>query len=404
MRDCGLGQWPAGLGSVWFLVNPINVSAVLGSDTTDQIGSGAAGFLSFALAWRFCKEERQLSSGDAAPLWLMVGSLIALGLAMLFKESGLAFAGILWAILGFAIWRDRCRLAPGTVRRVAIFFILSIMLTAGYFIYRDAARDPRPIIFGTGRYQFRIGTNILSNEILLLVAPLIPFSTVDAYIATVRRVPLSLTAMSFCLLAWLLLLSAGATIARRWPAVLGLGILASCAGVPVVFLNHVSELYAYNVAPFWAVVVALTIPPLLEPHRPQVMRVTTAVFASAVLVSSVIAVKQKASYFEANGHNAAILLPQVVEFAKQLPPQGTLFLYDRRDPGTIRYSEFLGDPLMSLDDTGLRNGVGPWVKHLARRPDIRVKYVTEEPPHESADIVLVPDVAGKIVGLKVLSK
>src|SRR5262245_34333656 len=44
LRAGGLRRWPSFVGSVWFLVNPINVSAVLGGDTVDQVGSGSPAF------------------------------------------------------------------------------------------------------------------------------------------------------------------------------------------------------------------------------------------------------------------------------------------------------------------------------------------------------------------------
>src|ERR1700730_5498357 len=38
LRKRGLRLVPSVLGAVWFLLNPINVSAVLGGDTNDQVG------------------------------------------------------------------------------------------------------------------------------------------------------------------------------------------------------------------------------------------------------------------------------------------------------------------------------------------------------------------------------
>jgi hypothetical protein len=384
LRNCGLPLGQSLLGAVWFLVNPINVAAILGGDGNDQVGSGAAGFLSFALAWRFSEALRQSPSGTAPPLRLAVGNLMALAIALLFKENGLAFAGIVLLVLGFAIWRGHRSPVPGATRWLVLFMVACVALTVGYFAYRGMARDSKPISFGTERYEFRIGGNILVNEAQLLGAPLLPFSTVDAYTAVVHRASLMLAAMGAGLLAWLALLGTGLTIAKKWPAAFGLGILAACAGVPVVLTNHVSELYAYNITPFWAVIVALALPALLEPHRPRRVRIVTAVLLLGVLASDVVAVNRKASQMAVNGRNAVMLMPQVVDFARQLPPGGKLLLWDRQEPGTLSYGVFLMSPFMSLE------WGGDWVEHLAHRPDIYVKVVAE-PAHEPADIVLVPD-------------
>jgi hypothetical protein len=382
LRTCGLPLGHSLLGALWFLLNPVNVVAVLGSDSTDQVGSGAAGFLSFALAWRFSETLRQSPSAKSPPFWLAVGSLVALAIALLFKENGLAFAGIVPLVLGFTIWRCRRSLVPGATRWLVLFIAASVAVTAGYFAYRAVARNSRPITFGTARHELKMGENILVNEAQLLGAPLLPFSTVDAYVAAVNRKPLVLGAMGAGLLAWLTLLGIGVTIAKKWPAVLGLGLLGACAGVPVVLTNHVSELYAYNVAPFLAVIVALALPPLLEPRRPLLVRSVTAVLLLGVLVSDVVAVNHKASQMAVNGHNAVVLMPQVVDFARQLPPDGKLLLWDRQEPDMLSYGVFLMSPFRSL------SWAGPWVKHLAHRSDIQVKGVTDW-KIEPADTVLV---------------
>lgn len=392
LRTIGLRPWPSLLGGLWFLANPINVSAVLGrGDTIDQVGSGAAGFLSFALAWRFSDELRQASSGTTPPLRLAAGCLTALAIGLLFKESGLAFSVIVPLVLGFAMWRCRRDQVPGATRRLVLFMLACVAITAVYLIYREIARDSEPpITFGMGRYEFRIGGNILVNEALLLGAPFLPFSSADAYAAVVLGTPTVLGAMGLGLLAWLTLIAAGLTIGRQWPAALGLGILAACTGVPVVLMNHVSELYAYNVAPFAAVIVALALSALLEARRSRLVCGITAVFFLGVLVSNVVAVNQKAARLAVRGHHAVVLIPQVVEFARDLPRGGTMLLYDPLEPGSISYSDYLGGPLSAINDGSEGKYVGRWVKHLARRSDINVNFVTEL-PRVSADAILVLD-------------
>jgi hypothetical protein len=117
------------------------------------------------------------------------------------------------------------------------------------------------------------------------------------------------------------------------------------------------------------------------------VRSVTAVLLLGVLVSDVVAVNHKASQMAANGHNAVVLMPQVVDFARQLPPAGKLLLWDRQEPEMLSYGVFLMSPFQSL------SWAGPWVKHLAHRPDIQVKNVTDW-KLEPADIVLVPDNSG----------
>jgi hypothetical protein len=192
------------------------------------------------------------------------------------------------------------------------------------------------------------------------------------------------------MLTWLAMLAAGVTFGKRWPATVGLAILAACAAMPVVLLNHVSELYAYNLAPFAAIIVALALPPLMEVRRTLLVRALTTVFLLGVLFSHVVAVKRKASQFEANGRDAVVLVPLVIDFARQLPPSGVLVLCEPPHPATMSYSEFLGGPFMGINDGADGRNIEKWVKHRAQRPDISIKFVADL-PHESADMILVPD-------------
>jgi hypothetical protein len=198
------------------------------------------------------------------------------------------------------------------------------------------------------------------------------------------------------------LLGVGLTRARQWPKAVGTLILAACAGVPVVLMNHVSELYAYNVAPFWGVVVALSLRGLLDARGRSIVRSVTAMLLFGILISNVVAVNRKASQIRGNGDGASVLIPQLVDFARQLPFGGVLVLYDRQEPGTISYSEFLGGPFMALTDGAGGRSVGKWVKHLASRPDIDVRLVVDA-PQSPADIVLIPDTAEGVLRVHELS-
>ena len=368
-------------------INPIGVLPVLGNDTMSQVGSTLCGFVSFACAWRY--GQRLVSAARAAQAgWHgmaeVSGCIVALALALLFKETGLSFGGLVPLTLAYWLWQARRRGQGSATVKLGALLAACVVTTGLYMVYRNAFA-PVHLAWGTsGPYDFRIGLNILVNQVFLYVAALLPASTADVFVAYHHRVVLVLAGIGLLAVAWGVVLCAGVVRARAGRVTLGLLIAASCATVPVTLMNRVSELYAYNMLPFLSMLSGLAVTGLLVRRSGAAARGIAVLLLLAVVVSDVVAVRRKAAEMMYNGEAAAALTPQVTELARQLPPQGKLLLLEQSHPGACYYSVFL-----TTDFHGL-NSAEEWIRHLTHRPDISVKLVAEQ-TLEPADMVLIRD-------------
>lgn len=392
LRTLGRGEAPALLGALLFVFSPAAVAGVLGNDTFSQVGSTALGFGAVALAWRYLRcfvATAPCGSlpppADPAPaLRDAAGSAALLGLALLFKETALSFALILSLLLGYALLRSR-RAGPARPPYPLVVLLLAYAaVTAGYMLYRARMAPTHFELGGTGNYSFRIGDNILKNQVLLFGAAVLPGSTADAFAAFARRAVLPLGAVAVLTLLWLGLLARGVTLARAWPATLGLLVLASAATFPVTLMNHVSELYAYNMLPLLAVIMTLALAALFDPRRPAARRAVAAVIVLAACAGNLRAVTSKALQMRANGAAAASLAAQAVEYARQLPPGGRMLLVERPRAGAVYYSLYLTSDFQGLI------AAERWIKHRSGRSDVSIAIVDQD--HAGpADLVLVRD-------------
>jgi hypothetical protein len=362
------------LASFLLAIHPVGVLAVLSNDTFSQVGSTLFGFLSFSLAWRYSHSvvaPEASSTGWPAGAATAIGSVLLLWVALLFKETGLSFAPVVCLTVLYGVWRTyRTEPAPPT-RKLAILLGAYVFTVALYFVYRLKMAATGVAFGGSDPYAMRIGPNIAANEVLLFGAALLPLSTVDAFVAAAQRSLPILAGMAVLTVAWVGLLARGLLLSRSWSLVLGVLLLALCATMPVALMNHVSELYSYNLAPFLAVIIALSLGALLQRSR-KTWRAITSVILVVVATSAVVAVSRKAAQMRHNGAASARLAAQVVERARALPPGGKLLLVERAHAGVPRYSVFLTTDFHCL------RVAERWLKHLAGRPDISIQVVDEQ--------------------------
>jgi len=106
-----------------------------------------------------------------------------------------------------------------------------------------------------------------------------------------------------------------------------------CPFVPVVFLNHVSELYVYNATPLFVLALVL----LIRSSKHQLFRV---VVYGCLLLNAVSAFS-KAQMMYNNGERARRVVENIVSYGTSLPLSSTITLIANPDPKRLNYSVFL---------------------------------------------------------------
>ncbi len=361
----GLAWGPALVAALWFVSHPVCVSGVLGNDTFGQIASTLFGFVAIALAYRhgaWCggQTERGVSG---APLWCA----LALVLSLLSKESGLAHVGLVMLVVLYWGWRG----ARPAARRLLPLGLTCGVVLVGYLAWRSFAAPPHTNWGGAGDYDLRLGSNILTNEGLLFGAGLLPWSTADVYLGFRAGAAKPLAAAGAVAAVWGALLVWGLVRARAGRAVLGLVMLAGGAGVPMVLMNHVSELHSYNLLPFLALLVALAVRGVLDDAR-RWARVVTVVVLVLVLSADVWATVRKGRQMQRVGVAVGQMLPQVVEQARKAPRDARLLLVNQPRGRDLTYSVFL-----TRDFDGLEPAAD-WIRRLAQRPDVGVQIMRSD--------------------------
>jgi hypothetical protein len=332
-----------------------NAMAVLGLDTLSQVMTVMFGLGAVAL----------LMKPAWAPVWqpgpLRLAAALALYLLALFsKESAVGFLPVLLLIL----WTDAGPAARATGPRTFAITLALLVLTAGFLALRSHAGAPSPE-FGGERYDLRLGANLFANAGLGLLALALPGSTLWLVEATQQA-------------RWALagLLAAGAVAvgaavvtalwraarrpqAARWIACGGL-VMA-----PILPLNHVSELYAYQAMPFMAVAFGIAVATGWELLGRRGPRMALAVALALLGTLHVSAVREKLRLAVANGERAARLLASIEPWVARVPAGGTLALVTP-DSLPKGYSVF---HLSGYAPLRFAEG---WLQERHGRPDLRL--------------------------------
>lgn len=377
LRREGVDGRAAFVAALLLACHPACVSGVLGNDTVSQIGSTFFGFLAFTRVWRI---GRELHDGRPCPFLAAVWMVAFLALALLFKETGLSFAAILPAAALF--WAYRCHTAGlrTAARKLIVLIGTLAAATVVYMLYRGQMAPTRLRFGDESGYQFHLGGNILVNQAFLFGASFLPASTADLFMAICRRAWPILSLVAVLISVWIGFLAFGLKRGGAVKQAAGALLLASLATLPVTLMNHVSELYTYNMSPFIALAVAAAMKAWLAPG-PRVATSKWVAWLILLLVVSgnVHAITNKARLMQANGRAAMVLSEQVVEHAKRLPTNGSLLLVERGRAGACLYSIF-----RTSDFQGLLVAER-WLKHRAGRPDVHIRVVHER-DRGSADL------------------
>ncbi len=349
----GLSKLSAFIAAGFVAVSQLAGTAVLMNDSPSQIQSTIAGLISLIAAFEYSRSENRRY------LFVILGGII---LGFLSKET---FVGWIIPIVGLISLRyDGTRWHMKSVRSVLSVTVPIILLFAVYILFHSSIGLPNGK-FGMDRYDLRIGLNIPFNIAQLLFAALLPISTVWVYIAIAHRaIGTEIAAGLSVALVGSIALIGFSRLRNVWIVVV-LGAIGSMS--PVIFLNHVGELYAYSLLPFVALGCAAGCESLMRSKRGMRFVVAFLVLGIALNLWSVFS---KQSMMLAEGKLHGTLLSQLQTIASRLPNKSRLYLVNPVHSGD-EYSVFLarGFHLFEAGEDAVGNPIG--------RNDIDTKVVEE---------------------------
>lgn len=359
------------LGSLFMLLSQANASAVMGNDTSSQISGTFFGCVSLWFLYLSFPNVQSITNSSGSIDWgRHSSSVFAFAAALLSKESSVSFFPLLFAVMLFK-FRDRgMKEEKSPIRKGFFVFLPFVVVLVAYIAIRSLIGASQASV-GSGRHNFTIGLNILENLTLLLFASVIPMSSVTAFTGIKSGQLGTVAVAALASLVFVGSVGYGLCQSRQWGNLFALGILAIGALFPMAMLNHVSELYAYNAMPLFAMIVGIGLGALYErAMTPRSKQIVVAMLC-LLFASHIVAVRMKASLMHENGTRAGILLNEIQPYARRVPPGGELVLVNP-DDNRPEYSIF-----QMRGFNVFRNGVAR-IKEMANRPDIKVKIIAQE--------------------------
>jgi len=408
----GFKKNQAVLAAMFMGLSQVTAHPVFSNDTLSQVWSTLLGFLSI---WFLCHrptktltvpEPHKLSKfynllTNSRYISSYLLSLLAFALSLFSKEVGLAFLPIIFIFLFFYATRQHTNLSDVASTKASeqtegnyvsfhamlsakyfketfIKIIPYVVIAVLYFIVRSLIANMPPS-FGSGRYQFHLGLNIIKNIFSLIFASLVPVSSVTVFVAIANSEFLKIgviagaTILLTALVAWGIFRTE-----KRFPTYL-LACSSLLAFFPMAALNHVSELHVYSALPFIAIIVGVGLGKLLEIKR----RILILTLIALLFTSHVYALETKLTLMKKNGERATSLVSQLRSYALGVPPGAKLFFLNPQLKKTdalktptstlnpyvpVEYSVFLinGFNILESADT---------IEQILGRHDIEIKII-----------------------------
>ncbi len=362
----------AAFGALFMLLSQANASAILGNDTLSQVSATFFGCFSLLFLHVALDHDATAGAGNKATFrsGFYLSSVLAFALALFSKESGVSFFPLLVGVLFLSFYSSPSGLKKRVLHRAALAFIPFVVVLVGYFFTR-AQIGASQATLGHGNYNFNIGFNVAENLAELLIVSIIPLSSVTVFTSVQNGQLGSVAMIALASSVFLGLVSYGLWQTRRYVVVAVLGIFAIGALFPMVILNHVSELYAYNAMPFIAMIVGAGLGAVFEKAHTRRVKRLVLITVCALFASHIIAVQGKAALMRDNGERATLLLKRIEPYAQRVSPGGQLLLVNP-DDDYPEYSIFL-----MRGFNVFRDGVSR-IKRNANRADIAVKIIEQK--------------------------
>jgi hypothetical protein len=365
MLELGYGWVSALLAAGFMALSQANAFALLSNDTLSQVAGTFFGCLSL---WALVHGRADGLNKSRIAFYAL--SVVSFALALLSKETTASFLPILVCAMLFAEYRKENM--GSWIKSVFLNAIPFVVVFLGYLMVRSAVGANSPS-FGSGGYNFDVGLNVPWNLLLDLFALAVPVSTVRAFEVFSSGDTAAAVLIIASSLFFLSLVAYGLWLRRGDLKIAAAIIFLIGSAFPMVFMNHVSELYVYNSMPFFAVLVGIGLGTVLERCRRRYVKQTIAACFGLLLLSHVAAIREKAFLMDQNGQRASSLLAALGPYIAQVPPRGALLLVNP-ESRELEYAVYLmpGFKVLEFEE--------PFIKKTYGREDIELKIVEEADP------------------------
>jgi hypothetical protein len=368
MTKSGFSRLQALLGSVFMLASQTNTNAVLCNFGLSQVCAGLFGAGSLWLLHSSYLDTPNTEGGNELRVHRIrrLFSVLCFLLALLSKETS---PGIFIAILGLILYRRyRMSSRSSAAKQVILEILPYLAMMALYLSARLYVHAARPS-FGSDVYNFHIGSNVLRNLVLFGLGASTPLSSVTTYVAFQARDIVLCSLILASILGFATAVFYGVWHSEQRRVMVFMGVFAFLSLFPVMFLNHVGELYLYSAMPFVAVIVGVGLGRFLEIGKQnrafQGVRIG---LVGLLILSNIVAIQSKAYLLWNNGERATNLFAQITPYVLAAPQDGNIVLLQPQDK-QVDYSKYLLDGFDVL-----KYGL-PRINLLSGRKDVKISIV-----------------------------
>ena len=370
LRFWKVNTWCAVLAAIFTIISQMGAAAVLGNDTQSQITGALFSALSLWLLYRY------LDSADSKN-WRYFCSIFAFFLALISKETS---TGLFLSITFLSYVMPVDERFTVRIKQTLLKVLPYIVCFAIYWLLRLNAGSVSPAV-GNANLSIGLGINIPINFGLFFFQSILPVSSMAVMKALHYREYILLSMICIFTALFASAIGYGIVRSQRRKIILGLCPIIFCSWFPALILNHISELYAYNSLFYIGMIFGIA----AEYYWLEVSKRSAIAFAGICLVilaagiTNAAGIDEKASSMKIQGDRAAIFLPQIVAYAKTMPPQERMYLIGPKD-SSFEYSMFAihGFRVSTLSDS--------IVRFLSHRSDVWVYAADSAESAEQAKV------------------
>lgn len=359
LRKEGFSIGTSVLVFLYLLFSQAATHAVASNDTFSQIISTLFGYFSIFFYLQFIKSKTRSA-------YLYIYSLLFFAVSLLGKENALSFFPllVLIAINNFFKLTSICK---QKLLRVFFQLVPFFVTTLFYFAIRKYL-DLDAATFGEDRFNMNFGLNIPINFIQAFVLALIPFSSVDLYQSIQNKSFLFLVIGGLYICIYTIILFVPLFNKEQRLRLVKGAILLPVSLFPVIILNHISELYVYNMLPIMAFLLAISIETIINRNRQALSVLIVMFFLTGFLINS-FAIRSKVNSMKINGDMTHQMLQEIKPYLKENPFIDTLVLINKPYDQKNEYSIFKRSGFRLFED-------GEVVfNKISERNDLEVKIV-----------------------------